>query len=294
MWKSNSIEAIITLPNSNIFMEGVRENTSRFHFNILEPEDFETISPEQWAKTDVLITDRVIPSPDQASNLKWVQFFSEFDLHQVNAFKKVSPNTVFTSAEGVDVHAQASDALHLLLSPEAKVKSLYHATVAIIGYDSLGREIARILQPFYCTILAATFNAMNPISFTYQPNATGDENGECFDRLYPIQALQSMLSQCDFAINTLPISSKSNSFINAEVFAKTSSGVPVINATHPDVTDLESLQSTIDEGKIVYLSITDIQNESGKNDIYISQFLDLMHLNLNYFADKQPLLNLIQ
>lgn len=294
MWKSKSIEVIIALPDSDMLMEGIRENTSQFHFSILRPEDFENISPEQWANTDILITDTQIPSPDHASNLKWVQFYREFNLDQVNAFKRVSPNTLFTSAEGVDLFAQATDALHLLLSPEAKVNTLYHATVGIIGYDSLGREIARLLKSFHCTILAATFNAMNPISFTYQPKATGDENGELFDRLYPIQALQSMLSHCDFVINTLPLSSKSNAFINAEVFKQTTPGTPVINATHPDIIVLESLKPPIDEGKIIYLSISDLQNEGIKNNSYMNQFLDLLQLNLKHFADKQPLLNQIQ
>ena len=294
MWKSSSIEVLISLPDSGEISAKIREHSSRFHFQHVDPKDFESITPERWAKTDVLITDLNIPSPETASNLKWVQFYNKFNLNQVKAYQQIYPNTIFTSAEGVNIQIKASDILHLLFSPHMNVKSVYGATIGIVGYGSLGREMARILQTFYCTILASTFNAMTPIALTYQPDNTGDETGDCFDRLYPIQALPSMLAQCDFVINTLTKSSKSVGFITANIFEKITPGTPFVSTANSEVIDLDSIQPLIEDNIILYLSSEDNQRNEKNNGRYAMQFFDLLQKNMKHFSDNQTLLNIIQ
>jgi hypothetical protein len=293
MWNSGSIEVILSLPDGKSISKQLRENSSRFNFTFIDPEEFINISPEQWAKTDVLITYREIPTPELAANLKWIQFFGDFKLDAIIKYKELSPNTIFTSAEGVDVKVQATKSLRQLLSAQNPKQSLYNATIGIIGYDSLGREITRILQPFSPTILAATFNAMSPVSLTFTPEGTGDHEGSYFDRLYPIQALPSMLKQCDFVINTLPLSTRSQSFLTKKMFSQAPKGIPLINATHPDVTDMDSLQPLIEDGTIQYLSVHELKDKSERNNPDSSQFIELLRHNFNMFSDKQPLLNII-
>ena len=79
------------------------------------------------------------------------------------------------------------------------------STVGIIGYGSIGRQIARVLQPFGVTILAAKRDIRQPEDTGYMVEGMGDPGGDFFDRLYPIQALKSMLPACDYVIVTVPM-----------------------------------------------------------------------------------------
>lgn len=294
MWNSRSIEIILALPNCDFFITHLREQSSQFHIQHIKPEEFDNITAEQWAKADILITDRQTPKPEIAPNLKWIQFYRLYDIETVNTIREYYPKIIFTSSVGVDVYDQIAFCMHKMFAPIEEARQLYHATIGIIGYDSLGRELARVLKPFHCTILAATFNAMNPVSDTYQPQNTGDEEGILFDRLYPIQALPSMLSSCNVVVNTLSLSNASHNFFTGHMLDKVKPGTLLLDLSHPGVSDHDEIISLAKEGKFRYFSTLEKPQNTLIGARYEQNFLELLRQNLTLFIDKQPLLNEIR
>jgi phosphoglycerate dehydrogenase-like enzyme len=294
MWNSGSIEIVLSLPRCDFIATYLQEQSSRFRIHRMETIEPEIISRENWAKADVLVTEGFLPAPDLAPNLKWVQFFNHYDLDAVNEYKKVSPKTVFTSAEGVAIFEQSQNCLYQLLASVDEYRYLYNATIGIIGYGSLGREMARILRSFNCTILAATFNAMNPIATTYQPENTGDPSGDCFDRLYPIQALSTMLQGCDFVINTMNLDNRSKNFLNSELLINRKSTAPYINASPSLLTNPNSDQPAIEKGDNSERPVINTNKSEIRSNQYYLNFLDLLQQNFKSFIEKHPMLNIIQ
>lgn len=292
MWNSGFTEVILLLDIDSIFLDRLNDQSTRYHFHHVKPVNFALITPEEWAKTEILITDQALPLPAQAPNLKWVQFSGTYDLEVINQYKEILPNTIFTSAEGIATYEKASFCLHHLTEFFTN-NILYGSTVGIIGYGSIGREIARILKTFDCTILAATFNAMNPKTSTFQPEGTGDFSGTEFDRLYPMQALPSMLQQCSFIINTPPLSNLSRNLIDETVLSNLNPNSIFIDVSHPGVTTINTFSSTLKENNIRYIQYNVEEGSTQQTHHLSSLFLDLIKINLIRFTNNQPLLNTI-
>src|SRR5258708_28811927 len=94
-----------------------------------------------------------------------------------------------------------ADRFNILVSRE-----LRGSTLGIIGYGSIGREIARIAQTFGMEVLATKRNVKNAAAVNeYTRSGTGDPDGSFVSRLYPPEATRSMASLCDFVVVTLPL-----------------------------------------------------------------------------------------
>jgi len=124
------------------------------------------------------------------------------------------------------------------------------STVGIVGYGSVGREVARLLQPFNVRILATKRDVMHPHDIGYMPKGIGDPEGHLFTRLYPPQALKSMLKECDFVVITLPLSPETEDLIGKEELAAMKSTAFLINVSRGRVINTPALLSALQEGKI--------------------------------------------
>jgi phosphoglycerate dehydrogenase-like enzyme len=88
--------------------------------------------------------------------------------------------------------------------------------VGIVGYGSIGREVARLLHPFGVNVLAAKWDAMQPQDTGYIQEGFGDPNGDIPRRIYPFQALKSMIAECDFLVITVPLTPETDGLIGSE------------------------------------------------------------------------------
>ena len=206
-------------------------------------KDAADIPDEQWADAEVLYTLRALPDPIKAPKLKWVQFDTAGVDPYLENLKKLSPEVTATTMSGVITAQIAEYVVMALLTmghkvpllqhyqsektwPERKVRhealkpvELRNSTVGILGYGSIGREVARLLQPFNPKILAVKRDVMHPEDTGYTPEGMGDPHGDLFHRLYPMEALHSVLAECDFVVVTLPLTDQTRYILNAEAFA---------------------------------------------------------------------------
>ena len=135
---------------------------------------------EVWAKAEILYTVRHFPEPRQAPLLRWIQL-NYAGLENALKQKIVQVEDVeVTSASGIHSTQMANYCLMMILAfhyqlpqmldfqqnaqwvknaPEIfNPTDLSGKTVGIVGYGSIGRELARILKPLGMTILASKRN----------------------------------------------------------------------------------------------------------------------------------------
>ena len=114
-------------------------------------------------------------------------------------------------------------------------------------YGSISREIARLLVPFGVNILAAKRNAMDPTDRGYMPEGLGDPEGNLFKRLYPIEALKSMLKECDFVIVSLPLTPQTRGMIGVEEIRAMKPGAFLVDCGRGGIVDHAALLQALQE-----------------------------------------------
>ena len=196
------------------------------------------IPAEILEKAEVLLTAKNIPDPDAAPRLQWIQFvYAGVDFIQQHpilareGFKATSlsgaaaPKVAEFSLMGLLALAHK---LPMMMQYQAEMiwppdrwtrfepRVLRGSTIGMLGYGSIARELARLLQPFGVTILATKQNMEDVHQHGYIPAGTGDPEVTLFTRLYPPEALHSMLKLSDFVVIALPLTKSTRAIIGAK------------------------------------------------------------------------------
>jgi phosphoglycerate dehydrogenase-like enzyme len=124
------------------------------------------------------------------------------------------------------------------------------ATVGIVGYGSIGRQLACLLRPLGATVLATKRDAMHPEHSGYTPEGSGDPGGDLVERLYPSAALRSMLKNCQFVVVTVPLTDETHGLIGAKMLAALPAGALLVDVSRGGVVDTPALLAALKEGKL--------------------------------------------
>lgn len=265
----STIEVLMTMPFSAALVERVKAVSNRVNVTVLPAVKPEEIPAEVWARTEVLYTDRVLPTPAQAPRLRFIQFhYAGIDYAAESPILR-KPDLVAATLSGAVSSQVAEWSVAMLLAlghriPEMMAlqsKSewpqdrwqqfapveLRGTTVGLVPYGSISREIARLLVPFGVNILAAKRNAMDPTDRGYMPEGLGDPEGNLFKRLYPIEALKSMLKECDFVIVSLPLTPQTRGMIGAEELKAMKPGAFLVDCGRGGIVDHAALLQALQE-----------------------------------------------
>jgi phosphoglycerate dehydrogenase-like enzyme len=235
---NKNINVLVTIPLSDKLENGLRAISSRLEITVRKARSADDIPGDIWRRTDVLYSGGILPAPVQAPNLKWIQFhFAGIDslidmpiLHQ--------PGITATTLSGAHAPQMGEYILMMLLALGHKLPNMLSlkeksdwpkdrfqrfqptelrgCTVGIVGYGSIGREVARLLEPFGVTVLAAKWNAMQVEDTGYILEGLGDPAGDFPRRIYPFQALQSMIPECDFLVVAVPLTQETSGLIGED------------------------------------------------------------------------------
>lgn len=297
-----------------------------------KPED---IPSSTWEIVDVLYTWSILPNPELAPNLKWVQFRKAgIDTHLDHPLMKNS-DVMITSMSGVITAQIAEYALMAILAfgqrlptlltyqrehhwPENKERwnsllpiELRHSTVGILGYGSIGRQVARLLQPFGATVLAAKKDVMHPEDTGYTPEGMGDPHGDFFDRLYPMEAIHSLLKDSDFVVVALPLTDETHHILDAAAFEAMQESAYLINVGRGKLIDEAALIQALKSKQIAGAALDVFEEEplpkesplwdlenviisphvSGISRYLHEETLTLFIENLKRYLAKKPLYN---
>jgi len=234
------VDILIHYPLPEAQLDALSAISPRVRLSFYPEGSLSEIPADVIRKSEILLTAKEIPDPEIAPELRWVQFsyagidfIKDHPLLEREGFKA----TTLSGAASPKVAEYALMALLALghklpmmvqyqgkkIWPPDRWKrfqpvELHGSTVGLLGYGSIARELARLLQPFCVEILATKNNLTDLSKNGYIPEGTGDPNGDYFTRLYPPQAIHSLLKASDFVVICLPLTDDTRNLIGSREF----------------------------------------------------------------------------
>ncbi len=332
---SEPVVLLITLPLPEQLVNELRSLSPDLEIHVRKANQPEEIPADLWVRADVLYTSRVLPTAEQAPRLRWIQFHWAGVDHAIEAPILRKPGLIATTLSGAAASQLAEYVVMMMLAlghrlPDMMAHQkraewprdrwerfnpleLRDSTVGIIGYGSVGRQIARLLQPFGATVLASKRDAMQPQDAGYTPVGEGDPGGDMVYRLYPAQALRSMLKDCDFVAVTVPRTPETRGLIRAEHFAVMKPTAFLVDVSRGGIVDQTALLAALKDRQIAGAALDVFPEEplppehslwklpnvivtphiSGNTPHYDERALRLFSENLRRFLAGAPLFNRI-
>ncbi|KAA3642250.1 MAG: D-2-hydroxyacid dehydrogenase [Chloroflexi bacterium] len=333
---SEKRQLLVTIELSAEQLQNLQEAAPQFEIVLQPALQAEEILPEVWRETEILYTWNVLPSKEQTPNLRWVQLQSAGVDKQLEHPLFENEDLIVTSMSGANAPQVAEHALALMLALGHKIPTMFghqsrsdwptnrtrlfspaelrDSTVGIVGYGSLGRELARLLGGFNVEVLASKANAMQTAEAGYTPEGTGDPDGELPRRIYPGEALRSMFKECDFVVVTVPLTDKTRGMIGAEQLAALKPEAYIIDVSRGGVIDHQALIEILQSNQIAGAALDVFPQEplpadsllwelpnvivsphvAGISKHYTDRALDLVKENLHRYLNEEPLLNQVE
>ena len=299
----------------------------------------DTLPREGWPEGRVseaeihYTTDRIL-RPEQAPNLRWVQShwaginnfvdtplwlddwlltttsgihapnMGQYVLAQILAWAHRVPRWQRTQAEGAWPQGRR----------EAFVPDeLAGRTLGIIGYGSIGREVARLARAFNMTILVTKRDARRVEDTGYTLPGFGDPAGQLPTRIYPTEALRSVVAQCDYVVITLPLTPRTRHLFDESLFQAMRPNAYVVNVGRGPVIDEQALIKALQRGWIAGAGLDVFEKEplpadsplwnmqnviltphvSGMTAHYDERAVDLFAANLRRYLAGETLFNVV-
>jgi phosphoglycerate dehydrogenase-like enzyme len=182
------------------------------------------------------------------------------------------------------------------------------ATLVIVGYGGIGREIARLADALGMRVLAVKANPSVRMDDGFRAPGTGDPEGRIPDRIVGIEALPEVAREADYVSVTLPLTTRSRGVVGREALAALPGHAWIVNTGRGPVIDEVALLDTLTAGRIGG-AVLDVFGEeplppsspfwrlanvvitphvSGGSSTELSA---LVAENLRRFVDGEPLLN---
>lgn len=280
---TSPVELLITLPFQESLLEPLRAVSPRLNITVHAARRPEDVPTELWNKVEVLYTDRALPAPEQAPNLRWLQFHSAGIDFAVDSPLLQKTGLIVTTLSGAAAAQSAELALATMLAlahhlPDTfqyqqraewprdrwehlRPLELRGSTLGIVGYGSIGRELARLVQPFHMTVLAAKHDVMHPEDMGYTVPGQGDPDGNLFTRLYPYQAVRSMIKLSDFVVISAPLTPQTRGMIGAAELAAMKPSAYLIMVARGGIIDENALIEALQEKRLAGAALDVFQEE---------------------------------
>ena len=327
---NGAIKVVLGWDFSDEIVEQLREISPRLHIE----RHFPNVPDSAWTDAEILYTGRKVPNPTQAPRLRWIQFHSA-GLDGVLDEPIVKAEDVeITSASGIHASIMSEFSIAMMMAFEFQLpkmlelqakaewpqdratmfcpRGLRGLTLGIVGYGSIGRELARLADNMGMTVLASKRNLMQLSDENeYNESGLGDPTADIPTRLYPSEALASMLKLCDYVVVTVPLAPSTRHMINEDMLKAMKPTAVLINVGRGGVIDEAALISALAAKTIAGAGLDVFEEEplpntsplwnldnvlisphvSGNNTHYYGKAAALFAENLQRYIENRPLLN---
>ncbi|GLI26485.1 2-hydroxyacid dehydrogenase [Agromyces rhizosphaerae] len=189
-------------------------------------------------------------------------------------------------------------------------RSLVGATVGIIGYGRIGREISRLAGAFGMRVLGLKRTAARSDGTAKFDTGRSSADADTTE-IFPMERLHEVLAQSDVLVVVVPLTELTRGMIGDAELALLPPGAFVVNIARGGIVDEDALLGRLRSGEIGGAALDVFDDEplppdspwwsepgvlvtphvAGLAPEYQSQTLDLVVENLNRLADGRPLLN---
>ena len=188
-----------------------------------------------------------VPRPEQAPDLRWVQGHWA-GVNHLNDQPIWDSDILITTASGIHAPNMGQYVMAQLLAwanrvpdwiayqkkgewPSNRWKKflpdeLRGQTVGILGYGSVGREVARLAKSFWNDCIGDEARcSQHRRRWLHRIAGTGDPDGDLADRIYPGEATRSMVADCDYVVITLPLTSTTRHLVDESMLRGDETGL---------------------------------------------------------------------
>jgi phosphoglycerate dehydrogenase-like enzyme len=123
-------------------------------------------------------------------------------------------------------------------------------TAVLVGYGSIGREVARQLAALGLRILAVKPRPEIREDPSYLVAGTGDPDGTIPERIVGLDSLVEVAAEADYLVLTLPLTRESRHSIGRSVLAATPNTAWLINVSRGDLVDEDALLDALHGGRL--------------------------------------------
>jgi len=132
----------------------------------------------------------------------------------------------------------------------ALITVLRGSTALVVGYGSIGREIARQLSALGVLILAAKARPEKRADDGYRVPGTGDPDGSIPERMEGLEHLVELARNADLLIVTVPLTDDSRGLIGREVIEALPSHAWLVNISRGPLVDERVLLEALREDRL--------------------------------------------
>jgi phosphoglycerate dehydrogenase-like enzyme len=230
------------------------------------------IPNDLWRAAEVAYTFAYLPMPEQAPALRWVQLHSA-GVDHISQQPLFASDVTFTTASGVHAICIAEHVFAGVLAwnhhlpralegqrraewPEDRIRyalyvapELWGQTIGILGYGSIGRQVARLATAFGMRVLALQ-RGDDHRDHGYTLPGVGDPDGTLPARYYPPDELRALLTASDVVVAALPLTDATRHLLDAAAFAAMKPTALLVNIARGDICDEAALVHALTHGQI--------------------------------------------
>ncbi len=204
-----------------------------------------------WSGSLALLRDVFLMSP----RVRWIHSRSA-GLEQVLFPELIASDVILTNGSGVFSPSLGEFALAAILYFAKDLRRMIRnqmagvweqfditmvsgQTLGIVGYGSIGREVATRARSLGMRVLAFRRDASKSMS-----------DGSLLDRVYSSGQLSEMLQQCDYIVATLPLTQATRGLIGEAEFAAMKPSAVIINLGRGPTIDEKAMIEALSERRI--------------------------------------------
>jgi len=197
-------------------------------------------------------------------------------------------------------------------SIETAIEELHGKTIGIVGYGSIGRQIARLARTYGMRVLAMQRGA-NRKDTGFQFPDVGDPEGTLPHHYYDFAQLHTMLHECDIVVAAVPLTAETREMFNAAAFQAMKRSAFFVNIARGDVCDEPALIDALQQKQLAGAALDVFQQEplpatsplwdmpnvlmsphnSGVTPHYNERAATIFAANLRRYLAGQPLYNTV-